>query len=93
MSSTGATFTLRKEQMMELLPKSLGRYRATHHISTNHRIAIAGDEATSRSYLQAVHVTSAPTDHWTAGGWYDCRYLRTAAGWKSMGQVADVKPS
>jgi hypothetical protein len=67
MSMTGATFTLRKEEMMELLPKSLGRYRATHHIGTNHRIVISGHEASSRSYLQAVHVTGVPTGHWTGG--------------------------
>ena len=102
-SCTSATFTLHKEQMLELLPKSLGRYRGTHHISTNHQIILAGDEATSRSYLQAVHITGAPTDHWTAGGWYDCRYRRTSTGWKFTsvklhsvwisGQVTDIDPS
>ncbi len=101
-SSTGATFILHKDQMLELLPKSLGRYSGTHHISTNHQIAIAGDEATSRSYLQAVHVKSGPKDHWTAGGWYDCRYRRTSAGWKfthvklcsvwMSGQITEIKP-
>ncbi len=101
-SSTGAMFSLHKEQMMELLPKSLGRYRGTHHISSNHQIDIAGDEATSRSYLQAVHVKDDPTDHWSAGGWYDCRYRRTTAGWKfthvklhsvwMSGQIAEIKP-
>jgi SnoaL-like domain len=78
----GATFILRKAEMLEKVPKSLGRYRATHHMSCNHQIAIHGDGASSRSYLQAVHVTGAPTDHWTAGGWYDCEYRRTPRGWK-----------
>jgi hypothetical protein len=81
-STVGATVILRKEKMLELLPKSLGRYVATHHISTNHQIAIDGNQADSRSYLQAVHVTGKPTDHWTAGGWYDCHYVRTAQVWK-----------
>jgi hypothetical protein len=101
-SSTGATFTLHKEQMLELLPKSLGRYTGTHHISTNHQIVLAGDDATSRSYLQAVHVKSEPKDHWAAGGWYDCRYRRTNAGWKfthvklhpvwMSGEITEIKP-
>jgi SnoaL-like domain len=81
-SAVGGTFILPKEKMLELVPKSLGRYAATHHISTNHQIRIAGDQADSRSYLQAVHIAGKPTDHWTAGGWYDCRYVRTDQGWK-----------
>jgi hypothetical protein len=78
----GHTITLQKARMLELLPRSLGRYAATHHISSNHQILVDGDTASSRSYLQAVHVNGAPSDHWTAGGWYDCDYLRTTGGWK-----------
>jgi hypothetical protein len=102
-SSSGATFVLHKERMLELLPKSLGRYSATHHISTNHQITVAGDEATSRSYLQAVHVRGNPKDHWTAGGWYDCSYRRTSEGWRfsrvklhsvwMSGRIGDIAPS
>lgn len=79
---TGSAFTLRREQMPQALPESLGRYSATHHLSTNHQITISGDVAHSRSYLQAVHVGSGLRDHWSAGGWYDCDYRRTSAGWK-----------
>jgi SnoaL-like domain len=99
----GAVFTLHKEQMLELLPRSLGRFRGTHHISTNHRITLAGDEAASHSYLQAVHVSGEPTEHWTAGGWYDSHYRRTPAGWKFTrvklhsvwlsGQTTAIKPA
>jgi hypothetical protein len=78
----GATIVLRKEQMLEAVPRSLGRYRATHHISANHQIRVDGDRATSVSYLQAVHVRETPMDHWSAGGWYECDYLRTSQGWK-----------
>lgn len=81
-SAVGGTFILRKENMLELVPKSLGRYAATHHMSTNHQITIDGERADSRSYLQAVHVSGKPTDHWTAGGWYDCSYVRTGQGWR-----------
>jgi len=101
--SPGVTITLRKEQMLELVPRSLGRYRATHHISTNHQITITGDSAQSHSYLQAVHVRDAQTEHWAAGGWYDCEYLRTKRGWKFSrvrltavwlsGQPGDIRPA
>jgi hypothetical protein len=101
--SPGATFTLHKNKMLDLVPKSLGRYSATHHISTNHQISIEGDRARSRSYLQAVHVGAKPIDHWSLGGWYDCRYIRTPLdGWKFTevrvtavwlnGNVGDIKP-
>jgi 3-phenylpropionate/cinnamic acid dioxygenase small subunit len=78
----GNKIVLEKAKMLELVPKSLGRYAATHHISANHQIQVEGDAATSRSYLVAVHVNNDPTDHWSLGGWYDCDYVRTGAGWK-----------
>jgi hypothetical protein len=101
--SPGATFILQKSKMLELVPKSLGKYSATHHISTNHQISIEGDKARSRSYLQAVHVGAKPMEHWSLGGWYDCRYIRTPlGGWKFTevrvtavwldGNVGGIKP-
>ncbi|MGP3980549.1 nuclear transport factor 2 family protein [Streptomyces sp. KR80] len=62
----------------------LGRYERTHHISTNHQIAVDGDSATSRSYLQAVHVPREAdcTDWWAVGGWYDNTYRREDGGWR-----------
>ncbi len=101
-SQQGGRIVLRKEQMIDLVPKSLGRYAATHHMSTNHQITINGDQASSRSYLQAVHVGPSPLDHWSAGGWYDSSYLRTRTGWKFAsvkltgvwldGNVGAIKP-
>jgi hypothetical protein len=81
-SAGGGTLIMRRDEMLEKVPRSLAKYGATHHISSNHQIAVDGDSASSRSYLQAVHVGSVPTDHWDGGGWYDCSYRRTAAGWK-----------
>jgi len=78
----GGTWTMTRAQMSTKVPLSLARYSATHHISSNHEIEIRGDSATSRSYLQAVHVGPRPSEHWDAGGWYDCRYRRTPSGWK-----------
>ena len=80
--SPGEGFILRKDKMLEQVPLSLGRYSATHHISTNHQITLEDDHAQSRSYLQAVHVGPQLAEHWTAGGWYDCDYVRTPKGWK-----------
>jgi hypothetical protein len=81
-STTGETITFHRNQMLDAVPKGIGRYSATHHLSANHQITISGDSAVSRSYLQAVHVSGAPTEHWDAGGWYDCEYRRTVQGWK-----------
>jgi SnoaL-like domain len=79
---SGSYFTLRQAELAEALPRSLGRYTATHHLSCNHQIEISGDRATSRSYLQAVHVGSEPRQHWSAGGWYDCEYRREQGNWR-----------
>ena len=77
----GAGVILRRNQLMDTL-QGLKKFSATHHISTNHQITIEEDTASSRSYLQAVHVGDSPFDHWDAGGWYDCEYRRTQEGWK-----------
>lgn len=89
-STTGATFRMRKEQMPQLMPHGLGKYSATHHISSNHQMVVEGDTASSRSYLQAVHVGKTPFEHWTGGGWYDCTYRRTSEGWKFVSVKLNV---
>jgi hypothetical protein len=82
-STTGEVLIVPRNRMAEFVRKGIAAsYSATHHISTNHQITITGDIAMSRSYLQAVHVGVTPLDHWDAGGWYDCNYVRTPDGWK-----------
>jgi hypothetical protein len=82
-STTGETLIIPRSRMAEFVRNGIVKaYSATHHISTNHQITITGDIAMSRSYLQAVHVGATPLDHWDAGGWYDCNYIRTPDGWK-----------
>ncbi|MBT8340254.1 MAG: nuclear transport factor 2 family protein [Desulfatitalea sp.] len=82
-SKSGAAITIHRNEMEDFLRKGLiTGYTATHHISTNHQIVITDDTASSRAYLQAVHVKTNPLDHWDAGGWYDCKHIRTPEGWK-----------
>ena len=82
-SSTGEVVTVSRDHMKEFVQKGLMEaYSGTHHMSTNHQITVTGDTAVSRSYLQAVHVRKSPSDHWDAGGWYDCNYVRMPVGWK-----------
>jgi SnoaL-like domain len=82
-STTGETLIVPRSRMAEFVRNGIIKaYSATHHISTNHQITITGDMAMSRSYLQAVHVSVTPLNHWDAGGWYDCNYVRTPEGWK-----------
>jgi len=72
-----------RQGLAEDTEANLGRFQATQHFSSNHQVAVDGDHATSRSYLQAVHVVDPEaTEHWTLGGWYDCAYRRTDEGWR-----------
>ena len=76
--------TVTRAEMAEFPGRDLGRYHATHHISSNHQIEIEGDTARSRSYLLAMHVLD-PDDQesqWLAAGWYDNEYRRTPTAWK-----------
>lgn len=78
----GGYFTIPRSEMLQAVPKSLGRYAATHHISSNHQIEVNGERAASRSYLLAVHVRESPRDHWSVGGWYDNEYQRVGSDWR-----------
>lgn len=62
----------------------LSGFAATQHISANHVIEIAGDEATCVSYMQAQHFL--PNDRGdatlTLGGYYTNALVRTPDGWR-----------
>ena len=70
--------------MAEFVAGSLGRYAGTHHLSSNHRIDVDGDTATTRSYLLAAHVFDAaqPHRHADGAGWYLCSLRRLPEGWR-----------
>jgi ketosteroid isomerase-like protein len=51
------------------------------HVTTNHIIDVAGDEATGTAYFLAIAVTNQGNEN-QARGFYDDRYVRTADGWR-----------
>jgi uncharacterized protein (TIGR02246 family) len=63
--------------------KNLARYARTQHYNTNITVDVAGDEATARSSLLAIHVPdlSDPAAHADAGAAYHYRCVRTPDGW------------
>lgn len=73
-----------RQGLADYVQADLARFPRTHHISANHQISVDGDRATSRSYLQAVHLVQGgdPREHWDVGGWYDNQYRRTPDGWR-----------
>jgi hypothetical protein len=70
-------------QFEEIAAPLMERFWATHHMSSNHAIEIDADRASSRSYLQAIHLTdpSDPSVHADIGGWYDHEYVRVDGRW------------
>ena len=68
----------------EACAAALARFDRTQHIVTNHQVAIDGDQAVGRCYLQAQHVTrdsSGDHNHVIAGSYLD-QYARSEAGWR-----------
>lgn len=57
---------------------------ATHHMVTNHLVAIDGDRATCRCYLQSQHIRNAAIGgvNFIIAGWYEDELRRTADGWR-----------
>jgi SnoaL-like domain len=56
----------------------------SQHLVGNHEVAVEGDTATHRCYLQAQHVrrSAAGGPNYIVAGRYDDRLVRTAAGWR-----------
>lgn len=62
----------------------LNGFDARQHISSNHRIELAGDRAVCLAYMYAQHhLPGAPGgDDLLMRGWYEYELERTAAGWQ-----------
>ncbi len=73
-----------REEIVAGPRRDLDRYDALQHYSTNHKVELNGDQATSSHYLIAIHVddSGAMELHGDAGGRYDCKCVRTPAGWR-----------
>jgi 3-phenylpropionate/cinnamic acid dioxygenase small subunit len=56
----------------------------TQHLLGNYRIAIDGDQATSRVYVRAFHlgIESAQNKTYEMGGEYQDELIRTKSGWR-----------
>lgn len=73
-----------REEIVSGPRRDLEKFGALQHYSTNHKVSLDGDTATSSHYLVAIHVDDLGdmSLHADAGGRYDCKCVRTPGGWK-----------
>jgi uncharacterized protein (TIGR02246 family) len=73
-----------REEIVSGPRRDLEKFGALQHYSTNHKVALDGDTATSSHYLIAIHIDDLGdmSLHADAGGRYDCQCVRTPDGWK-----------
>jgi hypothetical protein len=69
--------------------ESFARFRATHHVSSDHVIDLDGDSAQLRANLIAMHLwadqerdPNTPQTHFLAGGVLHALVVRTGRGWR-----------
>jgi len=68
------------EAWVELVRQTITGFDATQHFFANHSAEVDGDRAVDTRYMQARHQLG--DAHYTIGGYYTARMLRTAAGWR-----------
>ncbi len=75
--------------------KSFNRFRATHHVTSDHIIDFDGDTARLRANMTAMHLWSDEESdprslqtHFVAGGVFEVVAVRTADGWR----FSELKP-
>lgn len=68
------------ERWVETVRQSLIGFDATQHFFANHSAEIDGERAVDTRYMQARHQLGA--EHYTIGGYYTGRMLRTPQGWR-----------
>jgi len=63
---------------------ALGHLDDSQHLVGNHEVAVDGDSATHRCYLQAQHIRKAAVGgpNYIVAGRYEDRLVRTDAGWR-----------
>lgn len=59
-------------------------FRATQHVTTNHRVLVEGDRAHCLSYVRATFVRDVPqgANYFEAAGWYDDVLERGGGCWR-----------
>jgi len=86
-----ATAMLGSTTMLTGIEEIRGRIRSalqhlddSQHLVGNHEVAVDGDTATHRCYLQAQHVRRAATGgpNYIVAGRYENRLVRTDVGWR-----------
>jgi len=69
-----------RAQWIAAVRDTINGFDATQHFFANHSAEIDGDHATDTRYMQARHQLGAA--HYTIGGYYTGRMLRTPQGWR-----------
>jgi hypothetical protein len=82
----GLTLTGR-EEILAKQTESFARFRATHHMLTDHVVERDGDTARVRTNMQAMHLWGGPSGadlqtHFVAGGVVRATAELTADGWR-----------
>lgn len=75
--------------IIERVSSALTPLDASQHLIGSHSVALDGDEATHRCYLQAQHVLRGTEggDLWLVAGMYVDRAVRTSDGWRIKHRV------
>jgi len=90
------------DRVMDGMRTGVSRHFVSHHMITNHRVAIDGDRARVVTYLHSVHLDDPqkPDRHADHGAWYLCDLRRTSSGWRvsrmkhiSLWRAGDMKPT
>lgn len=72
------------DAIIDRISSALTRLDASQHLVGSHVVALDGDQATHRCYLQAQHVLHGTEggELWMVAGKYEDDVVRTAEGWR-----------
>ena len=72
------------EAIIKRISSALTRLDASHHLVGSHVVAIDGDQAAHKCYLQAQHVLRGTEggNLWMVAGTYEDQMVRTSDGWR-----------
>lgn len=72
------------DEVVSGLRRAIGTHFTSHHMITNHRVALRGDTARAVCYFHSVHLDDAehPDVHADHGGWYLLELVRSERAWR-----------